>query len=502
MASNALAASFLDDFDDEEEEEEEEERVENGLISAPGEAKNSKDAAAEKANGVGREERLRESFVKLSRSQRFLEAVERIRAFNDKYKDDTPVVREAEEFELMVSANKLCVEIEEEITRLFTLISEVYAERFPELDSHVPQPLDYLRAMKVIGNAKDTTALGLDSILTPAQTMAISMTSSKIDTAELSSSLLDTLIYGSDITFELHGLRTKELLPFVAKRMPRIAPNLVALLGTEVTAQLLALVGGLRKLTTVPANNIQVVGKNSKALHGFAKSASIQHFGVLYNCALVQECMPEHRRKAMRTVCGRVALAARVDNDKNDTQGSAGRAWEEEIRGKLKKWHAPPPGKTLRALPTPQTDTKKKRGGRSRRRFKELYGETEVKKQMNRLEFGREDGEYGDSAMGKSFGMLGKEGSGQLRIQAKAQPQSKGGKQYFQNKPSADASVAKRRSLLNSLDDKPSTTPGSESNVAFDAAQGIQLVNPAAKQRKIEQANQKYFGDLIFSKKK
>ena len=53
------------------------------------------------------------------------------------------------------------------------------------------------------------------------------------------------------------------------------------------------------------------------------------------------------------------------------------------------------------------------------------YQVTDIRKQANRMEFGSTKDEYSDSTMGKTFGMLGQEGSGKVRITKKEQKLAK-----------------------------------------------------------------------------
>ena len=50
---------------------------------------------------------------------------------------------------------------------------------------------------------------------------------------------------------------------------------------------------------------------------------------------------------------------------------------------------------------------------------------SELRNEVNRTSFAKADDEYGDEAMGKTLGMLGKTGSGKLRVMKKEQRQSK-----------------------------------------------------------------------------
>ena len=84
----------------------------------------------------------------------------------------------------------------------------------------------------------------------------------------------------------------------------------------------------------------------------------------------------------------------------------------DEIVGKLEKMSEPAPLKTVKPLPIPDSERKKRRGGKRARKLKELYAQTEARKQKNRLAFG-ETAEteifVGDRMEG--LGMLGTSGN-------------------------------------------------------------------------------------------
>ena len=110
-------------------------------------------------------------------------------------------------------------------------------------------------------------------------------------------------------------------------RMNVVAPNLSVIVGTAIASQLIGIAGGLHKLSKLPANVIQTLGKARKTLGGFSASTSIFHGGFLLACDLVKkEADIKIRRRALRLVAGKVALAARVDAttiyvQKTDTHG-------------------------------------------------------------------------------------------------------------------------------------------------------------------------------------
>lgn len=66
--------------------------------------------------------------------------------------------------------------------------------------------------------------------------------------------------------------------------MHRIAPNLSELIGTEISARLIGLAGGIQALSAIPSCNLRVLGAKKKLLTGYSNSnATIRpHEGKYY----------------------------------------------------------------------------------------------------------------------------------------------------------------------------------------------------------------------------
>jgi len=53
---------------------------------------------------------------------------------------------------------------------------------------------------------------------------------------------------------------------FLEKYMKNLAPNVSNLVGISVSSKLIAAAGGIKELSVMPPGNIQVLGKQRKAL--------------------------------------------------------------------------------------------------------------------------------------------------------------------------------------------------------------------------------------------
>lgn len=84
------------------------------------------------------------------------------------------------EYQLIVEANNTAADIDTEITVIHKFVRDKYQKRFPELDSLVVGPLEYVRTVKELGNDLDQAKNNesLQQFLTQATIMVVSVTAS------------------------------------------------------------------------------------------------------------------------------------------------------------------------------------------------------------------------------------------------------------------------------------------------------------------------------------
>jgi len=393
------------------------------------------------------------------------------------------------EYQLIVEANGLAVEIDNEVSTIHKFTRDKYNKRFPELESLVTSPLEYLKTVKELGNNLDKAKNNevLTGFLTQATIMVVSVTASTTQGQVLTEDELTKIFEACDMALELNDLKLK-IYEYVESRMAFIAPNVSAIVGSATAAKLMGIAGGLTRLSKMPACNIQVLGAQKKTLSGFSQVTALPHTGFVYYCDLVQDTPPDLRRKASRTVAAKVTLAARVDACHESVDGAIGRTLREEIEKKLDKLQEPPPVKSIKALPKPVDPPKKRRGGKRVRKMKERYAVTEFRKHANRTTFGDIGEDAYQEDLGYNRGQLGKSGTGKVRST------------QIDEKTKVRISKTLQRNLQKQQVYGGSTTikkqiSGTASSVAFTPLQGLEIMNPRAAEKKVNEANAKYFSN-------
>ncbi|KAK9880076.1 hypothetical protein WA026_008587 [Henosepilachna vigintioctopunctata] len=429
---------------------------------------------------------------KLRDSERLSNVIEMIEEYRNKTRKGLSIVGPVEsdpEYQLIVEANNVAAEVDNEIATIHKFVRDKYQKRFPELDSLVISPLEYIRTVKELGNDVDQAKNNetLHQFLTQATIMVVSVTASTTQGILLSQFEKKQIDEACDMAIDLNNIKLR-IYDYVESRMAFVAPNISIILGASIAAKMMGLAGGLTKLSQIPACNVQLLGQQKKTLSGFSQANSLPHTGFVYFTEIVQNTPPDLRRKAARLVSTKCALAARVDACHESTDGRIGRQLRDEIERKLDKLQEPPPVKFVKPLPKPIDQSKKKRGGKRVRKMKDRYAMTEFRKHANRMNFADIEDDAYQEDLGYTRGSIGKTGTGRIRL-----PQ-------VDEKTKVRISKTLQRNLQKQQIWGGNTTvkkqvSGTASSVAFTPLQGLEIVNPQAAEVKVNEADAKYFSN-------
>ncbi|GAX20983.1 U4/U6 small nuclear ribonucleoprotein PRP31 [Fistulifera solaris] len=402
--TSTLADALLDDLDDLSD-------VENEQSSEDAAYRSPPDEATEKATVFLDTNGVEENFVHSKTLQNHLLAIRSSPSATTKEERER-------EHEMIVQSNKLLSRLSDELVVAHGNLRSAYAPKFPELEDILPNPIQYTKAVRVIGNETDIAKVNdaLNDFLNSNQIITLSIAGSTTSGRPLNETELDTLFSIADSVEEILSIQ-EEITKFVEGRMEGLAPSISALIGPSLAARMIGLAGGLKPFSKIPACNLQVLGQHvrTSAIQSTRVLSNIKHHqGILAECDLVKRCPIALQKKALKAVAAKLALVARCDFVNVDAgrsrNASAGHSFRHELEQKFEKWQEPDKAQTLKALPKPDLTTKKRRGGKRMRRLKERYEETALMKQANTRAFSAQAGEYGDDAMGLTMGLLGTSG--------------------------------------------------------------------------------------------
>lgn len=447
------------------------------------------------------------------------------------------------QYKLLTQSNIFSTSIDDQAAEVHKYIRDHYSARFPELETLLPDPMEYTKTVAVIGNGpmdnvrsiststSNPTNQPLSSILTRPKLMTVTVEATTTKGQPVPASELSSILSACKTMLRLESAK-RTLTDYVQSRMNLFAPNLTQLIGSHTAAQLLNARGGLTALAETRASNLPSIGSKRPAHAGFATNVGVRNQGFLYDSITVQRIRPDLRTQAMRIVGAKVVLAARVDRVHSSIDGAEGQRLREECEKRLDKLTEPPPNKGQKALPAPDDKPSKKRGGRRARKAKEATAMTDLRKAQNRMAFGREEAEtgYGTGEGTKGMGMIGQSDEGRVRAlkvdqrtRAKLSKKNPGWgvsggggmastmgggtasslRGVGQGASAGNASVLKGHGLKTSgLATSMGSGAGTASSLAFTPKQGLELVDPKAKaemDRKNRVEEDKYFKGGTFT---
>lgn len=440
-------------------------------------------------------------------------------------------VEDNPEYHLLTQSNSLSTQIDNEIILVHKFIRDHYSARFPELETLVQNPLDYAKTVAIIKNGPldnikalaDSSAnivgATLRSILDGPTLMVVTVEGTTTKGQPLSEAELETTLRACQMTIELDKAK-KVLTEYVQSRMNIFAPNLTVLIGSLTAAQLLNYAGGLKGLAKTPDRNIPAMGSKKQKQSGLATNVGIRQQGFLYHSPLIQSIPNDLRVQAMRIVSAKLVLAARVDSVHQATDGSTGEQLRDDCLRRLDKLTEPPPNRGPRALPAPDDKPSRKRGGRRARKAKEATAMTELRKQQNRMAFGKEEKEvgYGTGEETAGLGMIGASNDGRIRAtqidrrtMAKLSKKNPG----WGGSGTATSLNSGMNTSLKGFGHSGNATSlraqglrttgvgaGTASSISFTPVQGLELVDPkvqAELKRKRDAENAGYFSSGTFT---
>lgn len=132
-------------------------------------------------------------------------------------------------------------------------------------------------------------------------------------------------------TLKLLVKQKKEFSNRIGELVSKRAPNTSKLAGELVTARLMSLAGGLRRLSLFPSSTIQVLGAE-KALFrhlkakGRGRNARPPKHGVIFQSMFVSGAPRKHRGKMARALASKIAISSKVDYYKGES------IWEKLVK--------------------------------------------------------------------------------------------------------------------------------------------------------------------------
>lgn len=291
-------------------------------------------------------------------------------------------VSESPDLHIIQAINSLD-EIDKIANGLSSRLREWYGLHFPELDNIIDSINGY--AQIVLGGKREslTKKIFEDAGFPESKVEMLSLISSKSRGGDISDVNLAIVQSIAKQVLDFHELR-KKLEEHIESEMHKIAPNLSAILGTAVGARILGRAGSLKRLASLPASTIQVLGAEKALFRSLKTGSQPPKHGLLFQHVMVHSAPRWQRGKIARAVAAKAVIAARVDvygEGLNKTLLEKLNVRVDEIGKKYEN----PTEKDTRPRQTFQRDDRKRRDNRERQQPKHKQKRSKKK----RKKFGR-----------------------------------------------------------------------------------------------------------------
>jgi nucleolar protein 56 len=108
---------------------------------------------------------------------------------------------------------------------------------------------------------------------------------------------------------------------YIEDVMKRICPNMLAITGALIGAQLLEHAGSMKQMSIMPASTIQLLGAEKALFKHLRTGAKCPKYGLIFNHPVVRDSAQRHKGKAARIVADKISIAVRIDHFKGEYRG-------------------------------------------------------------------------------------------------------------------------------------------------------------------------------------
>jgi len=198
------------------------------------------------------------------------------------------------------------------INNISSRLREWYGLHFPELDNLIDSINGYSQIV-LSGKRENISKKDFENAGFPeSKVEMLSLVKEKSRGGDITEKNLDIVQTLAKQILELFELR-KTIEGQIEEEMEEEAPNTSAVLGTIVGARILAHAGSMKKLASIPASTIQILGAEKALFRSLKTGSNPPKHGILFQHATVHSAPKWQRGKIARAVAGKAAIAARVD---------------------------------------------------------------------------------------------------------------------------------------------------------------------------------------------
>ena len=212
----------------------------------------------------------------------------------------------------IIQGIKALDEIDVMMNGLSSRLREWYGLHFPELDNIIDSINGYAQIVMAGKREELSKKVYEDAGFPESKVEMLSIIQGKSRGGDISKENMTIVQAIARQILDMTKVR-KEIETHVENEMKVIAPNLGAILGTAVGARILSKAGSLKKLASMPASTIQIMGAEKALFRALKTGTAPPKHGILFQHPIVHAAPRWQRGKMARAIAAKAAIAARVD---------------------------------------------------------------------------------------------------------------------------------------------------------------------------------------------
>jgi nucleolar protein 56 len=197
--------------------------------------------------------------------------------------------------DLITKLVNLIDEMEKAENTMFKGVFDLYFMYYPEAASLLKEREPFIETMAKGFERKEVSAV-----------LGVSESSMGYDLSEEDKSMLSLQINELKNISDVRTMTKTYLAALISKNYP----NLYGIAGDIVSARLIALSGGIKRLVFMPSSKIQILGSESALFRGSKRTPK---YGVIYKIPLIEDAQQDKRGKIARAVAAKISIAAKID---------------------------------------------------------------------------------------------------------------------------------------------------------------------------------------------
>lgn len=123
---------------------------------------------------------------------------------------------------------------------------------------------------------------------------------------------------------------------YLTDKLSVVAPNLNALVGSQVAARLMTQAGSLTKLAKCPASTIQILGAEKALFRALRTRGRTPKYGLLFHSSFIGKAAPENKGRISRFLAAKCAIASRIDCFSEEPCDVFGNTFRNQVEERLK----------------------------------------------------------------------------------------------------------------------------------------------------------------------